>query len=331
MEVLLNDQIPINSWDTLVRTSPYSTPFQTIEFYRLFNSVPGLSATAIAITNSGLLLALAVVTLQKEQGIKGYFSRRAIIYGGPLFNNDHPEGLELLLEQISIKIKGKAIYLESRNFSDYSSCKNVFYQFGFKYVPWLNFKLATEDLESMTKAASNSRIRQIRKAIKGGVTWGEARNHDEVMSFYEILSVLYRRKIGKPLFPLEFFKNFFDSGIGKYLLIWYNNKLIGGIMCPILKGKTIYELYVCGLDEDYKEQYPSVMATWAAMEYANQNNIPLFDFMGAGEPENQYGVREFKARFGGELIEYGRFLKINNHFLYNLGKLGLKVKRSFIK
>ena len=101
-------------------------------------------------------------------------------------------------------------------------------------------------------------------------------------------------------------------------------------MCPILKGKAIYEFYVCGLDEEYKEQYPSVMATWSAMEYANQNNIPVFDFMGAGKPYEQYGVREFKARFGGELVEYGRFLKINNHLLYNLGKTWIKVEKNLI-
>ena len=102
-------------------------------------------------------------------------------------------------------------------------------------------------------------------------------------------------------------------------------------MCPILEGKTVYEFYICGLDDEYKEQYPSAMATWAAIEYAYQNNIIVLDFMGAGKPDEQYGVREFKARFGGELVEYGRFIKINNHFLYKLGKFGLKLKRASIR
>jgi lipid II:glycine glycyltransferase (peptidoglycan interpeptide bridge formation enzyme) len=166
-------------------------------------------------------------------------------------------------------------------------------------------------------------MRQIRKAQKGSVIWKEAGNKDEVISFYNILNDLYRNRIGKPLLPREFFTNFFDRGIGKYLLVWYNDSIIGGIMCPILEGKAIYEFYVCGLDTGYKEQYPSVMATWAAMEYACQHRIPLFDFMGAGSPDSAYGVREFKARFGGLLVEEGRFLRINNPFLYNAGKTGL--------
>ena len=98
-------------------------------------------------------------------------------------------------------------------------------------------------------------------------------------------------------------------------------------MCLILDGKCIYEFYVCGLDNNYKDQYPSVMATWAAIEYANNNGIPIFDFMGAGKKDENYGVKEFKARFGGELVEEGRYIKINNYFLYKTGELALKLKK----
>ena len=42
--------------------------------------------------------------------------------------------------------------------------------------------------------------------------------------------------------------------------------------------------------------------------------------MGAGKPDEDYGVRDFKAKFGGELLEHGRYLKIHHSFLYNTGK-----------
>lgn len=96
------------------------------------------------------------------------------------------------------------------------------------------------------------------------------------------------------------------------------------MMCPILQGKAIYEWYVCGLDEEYKDLYPSVMATHAAIEYAKANCLPLFDFMGAGKPNVPYGVRDFKMEFGGELIEHGRFLCVRKPLLYQIGKLGVK-------
>ena len=96
-------------------------------------------------------------------------------------------------------------------------------------------------------------------------------------------------------------------------------------MCPILNDRTIYEWFVCGMDEQYKNQYPSVMATYAAIEYAKENGIARFDFMGAGKPNEAYGVRDFKARFGGEQLEHGRFLCVRKPLLYEIGKLGVKI------
>ena len=83
------------------------------------------------------------------------------------------------------------------------------------------------------------------------------------------------------------------------------------------------------MDSEFKDQYPSIMATLAAIEYANQNNISLFDFMGAGQPKEKYGVRDFKARFGGDLVEHGRYLKVLNPVLYAVGKLGLTIMSKF--
>jgi len=59
--------------------------------------------------------------------------------------------------------------------------------------------------------------------------------------------------------------------------------------------------------------------------YAVQNGYQHFDMMGAGKPNDGYGVRDFKAKFGGQLVEYGRFLYVLNPLLYNIGKLGVKL------
>jgi lipid II:glycine glycyltransferase (peptidoglycan interpeptide bridge formation enzyme) len=49
--------------------------------------------------------------------------------------------------------------------------------------------------------------------------------------------------------------------------------------------------------------------------------------MGAGKPEETYGVRDFKARFGGELVEHGRYLCVRKPLLYWLGKMGVKLMK----
>ena len=91
-------------------------------------------------------------------------------------------------------------------------------------------------------------------------------------------------------------------------------------MVGIYNG-VIYALYACGKDGEYKDVYTSVLANWAGLEYG----LKYFDFLGAGPAKSDYDVRDFKAKFGGELVSYGRFLRINNKSLYNLGKIGLKI------
>jgi hypothetical protein len=152
------------------------------------------------------------------------------------------------------------------------------------------------------------------------------RDISQVREFYEILYRLYRYKVKKPLPPWEFFEQFYilsrEGKIGAILLVEYQGKIIGGILSPVTPGKTIYEWYVCGLDQEYKDIHPSVLATWAAMDYAVRHDIRSFDFMGLGIPGREYGVREFKSRFGGEMVNYGRFARINNNFFYALAETG---------
>ena len=38
-----------------------------------------------------------------------------------------------------------------------------------------------------------------------------------------------------------------------------------------------------------------------------------------------YGVRDFKAKFGGQEVEHGRFLYISKPLLYKFGVLGVKI------
>jgi lipid II:glycine glycyltransferase (peptidoglycan interpeptide bridge formation enzyme) len=136
------------------------------------------------------------------------------------------------------------------------------------------------------------------------------------------------------LAPKEFFdffrKHLVPNGLGKFLLIRHEGKIIGGIVCPIFPGKAIYEWYIAGMDKEYKDQYPSILSTWAAIAEGQKMELKHFDFLGAGKPDADYGVRDFKAKFGGELIQYGRYEKIHQPFLMKIGILGLKLLK-FIK
>lgn len=360
IKLLTYPEINPRQWRSLIDQSPTTTWFQTPEAYEFYKSLPEeMTPFAVGVVEASpgdRLVGVVVGYITKERSkFKQHFTRRAIIIGGPLLADDiSPEALSTLLSALkkfpslqggelpglgSSKRSNSGerhydpekdgggltpIYIESRNFSDYSQWKSIFEANGFAYQPHLNFHVDCTQ-ENMLTAMSESRRRQIKKAIKSGVEIVEAKSCDEVKEFYAILQDLYTNKVKTPLFPLDFFLKFYEQNCGKYLLVKYADKIIGGIMCPILKGQTIYEWFVCGMDEQYKNQYPSVMATYAAIEYAKQHGLSRFDFMGAGKPEEAYGVRDFKARFGGELVEHGRFLCVRKLLLHQIGKLGVKV------
>lgn len=310
-------------WQSLVDSSPYATWFQTLEAYAFYASLPDeLTPFAVGVDEDGQLMGVVVgYTTRETNPIKQLFTCRSIVIGGPLLDESISDNAVTALLCAVKRVTRSSIYVETRNFHDYSRWRHIFEQCGFAYQPHLNIQVAC----TVTHTMSEQRIRQVKKAMKNRVEIVEPQSEQEIREWYRILKQLYRQKVRTPLWSEEFFLQFYHNGVGKYLLVKYEGKVIGGMMCPVFAGKAIYEWYVCGLDEEYKEQYPSVMATYAAIEYAKQNGIPLFDFMGAGVPNKPYGVRDFKMEFGGEQIEYGRYLYIYKPMLYNIGKWGVKL------
>ena len=96
-------------------------------------------------------------------------------------------------------------------------------------------------------------------------------------------------------------------------------------MCVEQESKCLYEWFVCGRDGEWKSIFPSSLATYAGIKYAAEHNCPRFDMMGAGTPDEAYGVRDFKARFGGKEVEHGRFLCIIKPLLYGIGVWGVRI------
>jgi serine/alanine adding enzyme len=312
-------------WDDFVKNHPKGNYFQTYNFVKINEGVGKYNPFAVAIYGEDSLAGIVAGIIQKEDySILSFMTARAIIIGGPLILNDNKEILNELLEYLNRYLKSKSIYTEFRNLKDLSKLKDVFKVQGFLYEEHLNFLVACSDMETLKKKMSKSKIRQIKKSLKNGAEVIANPSLEQVEEFYLILKTHYKLKVKKPLPDWVFFKRYFDQK-GLYLLIEYERKIIGGMMCPIYGQKEIYELYICGLDNEYKEIFPSVLATWAAIDFANINGIQYFNFMGAGKPDQDYGVREFKSKFGGELVNYGRYKTINQPLFYFFSKFAFMI------
>jgi len=328
------------AWQNLVDESPYATWFQTQEAYQFYAAnKQEMTPFACGIERDGELRAVCVGYVTKERSkIKQFYTRRAIIVGGPVIadsaNEEDVARMLYTIRQPEVLItvssfcptwRNLPIYIETRNFHDYSRWKEVFEACGFSYQPHLNFHVDTTSVELVESRLGKNRKRDIKTSIRDGATIVENPTIDQVREYYALLKQLYTTKIKTPLFALSFFENLYERPSGRFILVELNGEIIGGTVCVELPNKCIYEWFVCGRDGEWKSIFPSSLATYAGIRYAAEHGCSRFDMMGAGKPDEAYGVRDFKARFGGEQVEHGRFLHVRKPMLYTIGKLGVKL------
>jgi hypothetical protein len=331
LKILHNNEISRELWADLLAKTSFSSPFQTPEYFDVTGSIKGYNPEVFALYSSGKLKIIMLVILLRESGFKGIFSRRGIIFGGPLIFNATTQELSFFLTESYHRLKGKAIYLETRNFFDYTTYKESFFISGWNYIPYLDVTLNLEGInrETLTSLFNYNRRREIKQTISLGTTYSQCSQENEILEIYQILKELYSNKVKLPLPPFEYFFEYFKAGMLKVFIVIHEGKTIGGSFCPILPDKGLYTYYYCGLRNYNKRIFPTHLAILAALEYAIDNNIPNIYFMGAGRPGIEYGIRKYKLEFGGDLVENGRFLKVLNPFFYNLGKFGIKVMKIF--
>ena len=347
MRILLSaNNIDRNAWSRLVASSATGTWFQTPEAYEFFASMPelfkpfvvGVTCDPTGAQTQLRGVCVGYVTVEKNP-LKQFLTRRAIIIGGPCWANDATnEEVSLLLSTLREQLSTGAdapVYIESRNFNDYSRWKGAFAAAGFDYKPHLNFHVDTSSVDVVEANLGKSRKRDIRTTIREGVSVvpigdlkleiGDLEREQKIREFYAILENLYKTKVKTPLFPVEFFLELSKHKDARFLLTELNGKIIGGTVCVAQVGKCLYEWFACGEDGVYPHVFPSCYATYAGIRYAAEHNMPRFDMMGAGKPDEAYGVRDFKAKFGGKEVEHGRFLCVTNPLLYNMGVIGVKL------
>ena len=331
IKILAYDQIDQQQWKELIEASATATWFQTPEAYQFYASVSEMIPFVTAVENNGKLRAVCVgYTTKETNAIKQYLTCRAIIIGGPLLVDDATdEEVATLLKAVTnaftpYTLHPTPIYIESRNFHDYSKWKDIFDINGFSYQKHLDYHINTTSLELAQSNIGKHRWRYIRLSMRDGAKIIDNPTIEQVRTFYTILQDLYRTTVRTPLWSWAFFERLYHTAHARYILVEFDGQIVGGTACVCLPGKAVYEWYACGMDNCRNDIRPLSVAIWGEMQYAAENGYPLFDFMGAGKPDEPYGVRDFKAEFGGELVEHGRFLYIRKPLLYLIGKLGVK-------
>jgi lipid II:glycine glycyltransferase (peptidoglycan interpeptide bridge formation enzyme) len=334
------DQEIYDKWVLWNQTVPGAHFFQGPVYARLVNE-SGIYRHGLVVVEQpdGQWAALiSFILLHEHRYLFPVLTTRAVVYGGPVVVESQTEQekqqyVGLALSCLTNALKNRCLYIQFRNFTDTSHLSGIFESRGFRFSDRLNLLKPIASIGKARMDLSSARRRQLRMSQENGLLVRPAETPEEIEKLYLLLKRLYSDKVRKPLPAKEFFHHFFHlaskENCGKVLLAEYHGEIVGGIVTPYSPGKSSYEWYVCGLDKEYVNHkiYPSVALTWAAMEAGNAAGCTTFDFMGMGIPDKPYGVRDFKARFGGVWVNNGRWIRINNPFRYKVTELAYNMMR----
>ena len=244
-------------------------------------------------------------------------------------NEDAQQLFEVLQKAINQYCRRKALYIEYRHFAQ----DNIYHSLLLRHckvLPWYNIYNQISASEDVEQGLNKSKRKQLRQSFKAGVRVELNPNDDEIREWYVLLKKLYKR-IHRPLPSVNVFLRLNKSGIGRVFVVIYKGRVISGsaILCLLSKEKNsqfyrqrlkdlrfstlnsqlFYDWYRASTNEQIEGIYPSVVSTWQAMQWIADMGGGRFDFMGAGRQNKEYGVRQFKLKFGGKLIPEYRYRK----------------------
>lgn len=336
MSVNIVHSLPEAAWRAFVAGNPAGNIFHSPEMFRVFERVAGYRPRLwAAVGADGQPQALlAPVEIAVLGGPLRRLTTRAVAYGSLLAapGAAGQEALAPLLAAYRRDAGRRALFTELRNLSDTAEWRPALEAGGFTYEGHLNFLIdLARPAEVIWHGIRDNARRNIKKAQREDVTIEEVTEPGQAPIAYDILRNVYRR-LQVPLADRSLFEAAFEilqpAGMFKVMLA----KVAGqpaGVMTLLLHRDTIIYWYT-GVDKAFSAYRANDLLVWHVLEWGSRNGYRTFDFGGGGKPDEVYGVRDFKAKFGGELVNFGRYQCVHRPALLRASELGYAALRRFL-
>jgi serine/alanine adding enzyme len=333
------------AWREFVATQPGTNIFHTPEMTEVFARAQGHRASTWGATDAtGALQALFFpieVTLGDHlpalaRGFARTMTSRAVAYGGAA-SAVGGTGSQALGELLAVYRRQAAhvLFTEVRHVCDAPDVRAALRAAGFAHERHLNYLIRLDRPEAdLWAALSRSARQRIRSGERKGVvveavavTPG-AHGSDQAGEAYRLLDQVYRRA----RVPLAD-RSLFDAAVGvlgpramcRLVTARLAGEVIGARFVLLHKGRMID--WYAGSDRSFAAFSPSEVLVWHVLRWGREQGFDLFDFGGAGRPDEHYGPREFKAKFGGELVDLGRDVLVHTPMRLRLSRAGYGVSR----
>ena len=322
--------IPKETWDIFLNSHPKGNVFQSLEMVSVYSASKNMSPITIFYFDGKTLSGVLVGAIFKENlGKLSFLTARCIVTGGPLVINDDVDITHQLIHEFKRNVGKKVIYSQFRNIYDTVKIKNAFRDNKFEYIPHLDIHIdTTQSIDSFRETLKPKLRQNVNKALKKGVEFGEIQSIEELSHGYEIIKLLYH-KIGLPLPEYSLFLNAFNL-LGdkvKFFKATYKNEIIG-VRFVLIQNGLVYDWYA-GSKQEFYHLYANDFLPYKTIEWCIANPaIELFDFGGAGKPDETYGVRDFKLKFSSNIIELGRYEYVHRKLLFWFAKTGFFILKN---
>jgi lipid II:glycine glycyltransferase (peptidoglycan interpeptide bridge formation enzyme) len=304
--------------------------------FRVFERAKGHHPILWAAVDSGdrpLALLLPVrVTLMS--GLLYRLTTRNVVYGSVLCapGTEGQEALKMLLRTYNRKVRGKVLFTELRNLSDLSDLQPVLSECGFAHEEHLNFLVDLEQPEEeLWRKIKKSGRKSVRTSHNRGTIVEEVSEQQKVTIAYQLLEEVYAR-VQVPLVSPTLFEAALDilspRGMFKIFVARIDEHYIGTCLLLAHRERILY--WYAGSDRAFSSYAPGELLIWHTLKWAKEQGFHMFDFGGAGKPDEDYGPRRFKAKFGGTLVNYGRNTCIHAPMRLNISRMGYRFVRRFL-
>jgi lipid II:glycine glycyltransferase (peptidoglycan interpeptide bridge formation enzyme) len=285
---------------------------------------------AVMDDRSAVLALLTPVRVTLMNGVMRRLTTRSVAYGGVLCQ-DTPEGktaLRLLLTRYSANAGQRTLFTELRNVHDATDLQSTLTGCGYTYEPHLNYLIdLNRSAEAVLQGIGPRTRKKIRKGLRAGrVRVSQVADRAGLAHWYDVLQATYDNA-RVPLADRSLFEAAFEvlqpKGLARFYLATVDDAP-AACSVELPYRDTIYGWYG-GSDRAYSDDLPNEMLIWHVLAWGANNGYSLYDFGGAGKPDEEYGVRDFKAKFGGEQVCYGRNTRVHDSARLALSKAGYRL------
>ena len=290
-----------------------------------------------AVDSSGTPLALLLpVRISVIDGWMRALTTRAVVFGSVLCAPDATghEALALLLKTYTRRSVGAPLFTELRNLWDVNAIfSSTFREHGFIYEEHLNYLIYLDrPFDAIFSGFTAGTRKKIRRGLhRGEVVIEEAKELEQIADCYDLLRKTYKNA-QVPLSDRSLFEAAFDILYPKGMVRFTQARVQDVFVATsveLLYKDVVYGWYG-GSDRTYSSYMPNELVISHILQWGAEKGYRVYDFGGAGKPNQEYGVRDFKAKFGGTLVGFGRYTFVHNPFLLRISTLGYEFVRKFL-